>query len=1164
MEKQPLSVKAVFDRALEIEPAAERKAYLDESCANAPELRQQVEALLVAYEDAGSFLEKPAPDLGATVDSRPGQPRDEENPAPESPNPPSDRDEPGRVIGPYKLLQQIGEGGMGTVFMAEQTHPVRRMVALKIIKAGMDSRQVIARFEAERQALALMDHPNIARVLDAGTTDAGRPYFVMELVKGVPITRYCDENRLTPRERLELFLSVCQAVQHAHQKGIIHRDIKPSNVMVCLYDDEPVPKVIDFGIAKATGQKLTERTMFTEFGAVVGTLEYMSPEQAGLNQMDIDTRSDIYSLGVLLYELLTGTTPLERKRLKEVAVLEWLRLIREEESPRPSTRLSSTEGLPSIAANRSLEPKSLSGQVRGELDWIALKALEKDRGRRYETANGFAADVQRYLADEPVQACPPAVGYKLRKFVRRNRGPVLAATLVLLALVGGTIGTSWQAVRATWAEKGAIAQRDEKETARALAVQAEQETKAQAEIARAVNEFLLTDLLGQADVGQQPVLDKNRERNPNVTVGELLDRAANAIEGKFADQPLTEAAIRQTLGQTYRALGRYVESQRHLERAVGLRTDKLGANHPDTMTSKLRLGILYKDQGKYDRAELLFQEVLDARTASVGADHPDTLTVKSNLGNLYGRQGKYDQAEKILKEELAARTAKMGADHPSTLTSKNYLAALYLDHGKYDQAEPLFKEVVAADTAQLGADHPATLSNKNNLALVYLNQRKYDQAEPLFREVIAVETAKQGADHPHTLITKCSLARLYQNQGKNDRAESLYLVVLAAQTTKLGADHPNTLITKNNLAAFYWRMGKLIKSVPMFEEMLRTRQETRGDDHPDTVRTAYNLAVNYLDAGRAADALKVMDKWLPRGQEKLGWDHPATQLGAQNALRIYERAGMLTKAESLYPIVIAAETAKLGADHPHVLIRKHNLAVLYLRLGKQTRAVPLLEELLRTRQKIRGDDHPETVRTAYQLAVSCRDAGRVADTLKVMDEWLPRGQEKLGRDHPVTQYGVQAALVLYERARTPAKAEPLLRELADFWKKKDGADSPRYAGQLAVLGLNLLLQKKAADAEPVLRECLALRQKKEPGVWTTFSTQSMLGESLSLQKKYADAEPLLAAGYEGMKQREAQIPSQGMDRLTEALERLVRLYEALGKQEKAAEWRKKLKQEQPE
>ena len=369
----------IFLNALEIGSSERRDAYLDEACGDDAELRRRVEALLRRHQESRGPLDAPLAGVDVTA------------------NPPPATEKPGTQIGSYKLLQEIGEGGMGTVYMAQQTEPVKRLVALKVIKPGMDSRQVIARFEAERQALALMDHPNIARVFEAGTTDSGRPYFVMELVKGVPLTKYCDEHRLTPKDRLELFIPVCQAIQHAHQKGIIHRDIKPSNVLVASYDGRPVPKVIDFGVAKATGQQLTERTLITGLGAVVGTLEYMSPEQAELNQLDIDTRSDIYSLGVLLYELLTGSTPLEKKRLKEAALLEVLRVIREEEPPKPSTRLSTTDEMPSVAANRGLEPKKLSGLVRGELDWIVMKALDKDRNRRYETASNFAADVAALL-----------------------------------------------------------------------------------------------------------------------------------------------------------------------------------------------------------------------------------------------------------------------------------------------------------------------------------------------------------------------------------------------------------------------------------------------------------------------------------------------------------------------------------------------------------------------------------------------------------------------------------------------------------------------------------------------------------------------------------------------------------------------------------------------
>jgi len=459
-----MNEESLFVAALD-KPSAERRAFLDAACGDDRKLRERVEKLLIANERTHGILEQ-SPIADAELITADQQSSDPDQVA-------------GATIGHYKLIEPIGEGGMGSVWMARQTEPVKRMVALKLIKAGMDSKQVIARFEAERQALALMEHPNIARVYDAGTTkgesggvSAGRPYFVMELVKGVPITKYCDENHLTPRQRLELFVPVCLAVQHAHQKGIIHRDLKPSNVLVARYDGSPIPKVIDFGVAKAAGQSLTDKTLVTGFGAIVGTLEYMSPEQAEVNQLDIDTRSDIYSLGVLLYELLVGSPPFRKKDLERVGMLEMLRIIREQEPSRPSTKLSTAEGLPTLAANRGTEPAKLTRLVRGELDWIAMKALEKDRNRRYETANGFAMDIQRYLADEPVLACPPSAAYRLKKLMRRHRGPVIAALLVFLVLVGGIIGTTWGMLLAT-------DEANQKKTALDVAEASEREAKEQ-------------------------------------------------------------------------------------------------------------------------------------------------------------------------------------------------------------------------------------------------------------------------------------------------------------------------------------------------------------------------------------------------------------------------------------------------------------------------------------------------------------------------------------------------------------------------------------------------------------------------------------------------------------------------------------------------------------
>jgi serine/threonine protein kinase/tetratricopeptide (TPR) repeat protein len=605
MTEPSLPEESIFAQALEITATAERAAFLDRACADNPALRAEVEALLRAHDRSGDLLDVP------------------DDPASTSDGPAGER--PGAVIGHYKLLEHLGEGGMGTVWMADQTDPIQRRVAVKVVKEGMDSKHVLARFEAERQALALMEHPNIARVLDAGRTPSGRPYFVMELVKGRPITKHCDEKRLGVRERLELFGDVCRAVQHAHQKGVIHRDIKPSNVLVAPFDGKPVVKVIDFGLAKATGRCLTEQTLFTGFGAVVGTPEHMSPEQAEVNNQDIDTRSDIYSLGVLLYELLTGSTPLTRKRAREAPLLEVLRLIREEEPPRPSTRLlESKETLVSISAQRHTEPARLTRLVRGELDWIVMRALEKDRSRRYETANGFALDIERYLADEPVQACPPSAAYRIRKFVRRHKGPVLVAGIFAFLLVAGTVGTTTGLLQALAAEGRAVTERDAKEEARRQTLQA----------LNAMTDEVVEDLMGQEGV---ELTDKRRDFLKTVLAYHAAFPAAKAddAEGRHsrAQGCFRVGRIRHRLGDLTDAAVAYgdaITQEKQLVTDFAMRPDF----QQDLATSQARLGEVLAATNQPEEAKAAYRAAVRSWQRLVG-DFPRRPEFRQQLADCH-------------------------------------------------------------------------------------------------------------------------------------------------------------------------------------------------------------------------------------------------------------------------------------------------------------------------------------------------------------------------------------------------------------------------------------------------------------------------------------------------------------------------------------------------
>ncbi|MHC4301417.1 MAG: tetratricopeptide repeat protein [Planctomycetota bacterium] len=746
----------------------------------------------------------------------------------------------GGHIGPYKLLSTLGEGGFAIVYLAEQERPVRRRVALKIIKPGMDSREVIARFEAERQALALLDHPNIAHVFDAGTTEEGRPYFIMEHVNGMPVTEYCDSQKLSVSDRLGLFLHICEAVQHAHQKGIIHRDIKPSNILVASREDKAVPKVIDFGIAKAITQPLTERTLFTEKGQLVGTPEYMSPEQVQMSARDIDTRSDIYSLGVLLYELLTGVMPFDPQKLRESGLDDLRRIIREQDPKTPSTRLTGLgDYAQKIAESRGTSVSTLAKRLHEELEWIPLMAMRKDRTRRYRSASELADDIRNYLGGIPLIAGPESRTYRLKKFVSRNRTLVGSAAAVLVVLVAAVFVSTGFAIKES--------------QARAEALAAGREAARQAQISQAVSDFLRDDLLSSVD----PYVAGHE-----VTVRSFLDAASEKLEGKFEAEPLVEASIRHTLGNTYRNIGNFDPAQTHLELAREIRIKELGEQHADTLSTMDRLAVLYFSQGQYDEAESLYEKMLAINSTLRGDEDASTLWFAGNLATVYRFQGRYDDAEELYDKVIKYERELLGSAHPDTFYSRNGLAMLYIAQGQHEKAEPHLLDVHRIGSDVLGAEHPDVLFSMNGLAIVRTAQSHHNDAEALLADALERGILTLGDEHPSTLATRDSLARLYKEMDLYEESESLFESTFEARSRVLGDKHPDTLDSADGLGQLYTAMGRYDEAERLLIETLAGRRRMLRDKHPDILDSIRAL-VGLYEAWNKPDEVKEWRAKLP-------------------------------------------------------------------------------------------------------------------------------------------------------------------------------------------------------------------------------------------------------------------------------------------------------------
>ncbi len=894
------SEKEIFFEALDKASPAERAAFLDGACGTNAAQRARIEGLLADHFQPDTFMKGPA----AT------------RPNPDLSEPFGRSIEPGEtqasMIGRYKLLEKLGEGGFGEVWMAEQREPVKRRVALKIIKLGMDSKQVVARFEAERQALALMDHPNIAKILDAGTTAPhspidqppsaiapGRPYFVMELVRGVRITDYCDQNQLPTRERLDLFIKVCQAIQHAHQKGIIHRDIKPSNILVTLRDGVPVPKVIDFGIAKATNQELTDKTLFTQFSHFIGTPAYISPEQVGSGGLDIDTRSDIYSLGVLLYELLVGRTPFDPTEMSKGG-LDALRLmVREKEPVKPSTRLKtlSVADQTATAQRRKTEPIRLTQLLQGDLDWIVMKCLEKDRTRRYETAIGLASDIRHHLADEPVLARPPSPAYQMQKLWRRHRTAFAVGTVFAAFLVVAAAASTWQAIRATRAE--ALSQK------RVIELAAERDAKDQARLEAEATANFLTQLFESPD-------PKGKGRG--VTVVDVLERAVKKLERDRSMRADHRARLFYTLGTTYEALGLDLEAISLLEKARDYHLVNGGEDHPNTLRAIRRLARCYGYVGRTADAVLLRERYWQGLLRSKGQLHSDTLEAMADVAVAHCRYGSGERALQLCDDLLPLRQKANGPLHQKTLAVLGHKVAAYLKLGRKEQGLKLAEELLTLRRQALGPEHRDTLRAMNTLAHAYALNQRTNAALELYENVLSFLRKNRTPGTQSLHLSMHGLVRTYAKFGRLDAGLALGEELLRLNRQALGPEHRETLGAMNTLAMIYRRKGRVDDSIHMARSSLDLHRQVLGAHSEGTLTALTVLATALQASGRIEEAVALESEALRLKRQHFPQDRPALLASIENLATCYERALRHSEAAALRREEAALRTAETQSE----------------------------------------------------------------------------------------------------------------------------------------------------------------------------------------------------------------------------------------------------------
>jgi non-specific serine/threonine protein kinase/serine/threonine-protein kinase len=852
-------------------------------------------------------------------------------------------------VGSFRILELLGTGGMGEVYLAEQESPLKRQVALKIIKAGMDTREVIARFETERQALALMNHPNVARMFEAGTTESGRPYFVMEHVPGSPITTFCDEHKLDLRARLELFVPVCRAIQHAHQKGVIHRDIKPSNVLVTMEDDRPVPKVIDFGVAKATGRSLTEKTLFTAQGQLLGTPAYMSPEQAQMTGQDVDTTSDVYSLGVLLYEMLAGSPPFDAQELRQAGIAEINRIIRDVEPPRPSTKISTHgEATEDLAARRRVGPGKWRKMLAGELDWITMRAMAKEPERRYQAASELSSDIERYLGGEPVLARKPSSAYQLKKLISRNKARSLLVFALVAVLVGSSVMVNLQARR--------IARERDR---------ANQE----AETAGRVSTFLV-------DLFQ--VADPEENLGNTITAREILDEGVDRIEGELTDQPEIRAKLLQTMGNVYVSLALYEPARELLEEALETQEEYEGVGSLSTVGYLNSLGLVLREKGDFAGAEALFVRAVRIAEDSPEFPREELATLLNSLATVQRDLGDYESATVAFERSLAIKKDELGPNHPDVGASlANWGAALY-SAGDLSGARLKLEEALEIREAVLSPDHPDLAASRMNLGLVLSDLGEYEAARPQLERALVIYEKAYGSDHPDVANVLVNLGTLFFNSGDFDSAGPLFERALRIREETLGPDHPEVAVALANVGNIHLMSGDPESALSCYERALSITEASYGAAHVQVATLLLNMGDIHRQLENADQARVCFERAIEIFEQSVGSGHPYVALCRQNIATILMDAGQFDAARPLFEQARVAFTETLGPSHQYTALALYNMACNEALSGDPDRAVAILAEYVKT------DGYPGAAIAEEEAFASLRGMAEFEELLETL------------------------------------------------------------------------------------------------------------------------------------------------------------------------------------